>query len=61
MKFTATFVIERETKGAVRYEETGADGAKIAIQDGAKLGTVYIRKSALGDTIPKAIKLTIEG
>jgi hypothetical protein len=39
--------LERETKGALRYMEVDEDGDRVEIQDGAKIGTLYIRKSAL--------------
>lgn len=40
-----TFQLERTTKGAVRYQETGADGKPLA--DNYAIGTLYIRKDML--------------
>ena len=48
--FDITFDLEKETKGAVRYAERGAP-------DAHKIGTVYVRKTALKEPYPKAIKL----
>jgi hypothetical protein len=47
-EFTVHFTIERKTKGAVRYlEANGADDdTPISINDGAKVGILYVRKSA---------------
>jgi hypothetical protein len=44
--------LDKETKGAVRYAERGAS-------DTHKIGTIYIRKTALKEPYPKAIKLTV--
>jgi hypothetical protein len=46
--FTVHFAVERKTKGAVRYlESAGADDdTPISINDGAKVGILYVRKSA---------------
>lgn len=46
-------VLEKETKGAVRYAEQGNP-------DEQMLKTIYVRKDALGDSIPKEIKVTVE-
>jgi len=55
------FKIERETKGAIRYEEIGEDGEPIG-QAWAKVGTLYVRKSAFerGVSPPERLKVTIE-
>jgi hypothetical protein len=50
--FDITFDLEKETKGAVRYAERGE-------ADAHKIGTVYIRKTALKEPYPKAIKVTV--
>jgi hypothetical protein len=56
----AKFKFERETKGAVRFQEVGADGA-VLDQAAAKIGTLYIRKSALaGGELPKALLVKID-
>ena len=56
---TAKFVLERETKGAVRYQEVDASGNPLEMT-AAKIGTLYIRKITFGNAeIPKSITLTI--
>lgn len=56
------FILERETKGAVRYMETVDSVSDVPkdIASGAVIGTLYIRKSALAGKIPTRIKVTIE-
>ena len=58
-KMVVRFKLERETKGAVRYEEVDKSGNKKAIADGATVGTLYLRKSSVGDAIPKSLTVTI--
>ena len=54
---TLRFAFERETKGAVRFQEIGEDG-KPAFAPST--GTLYIRKSALADgKIPQTLTVTI--
>ncbi len=43
------FTFERETKGAVRYQETDNNGKPLAIGEGAKIGALYLRKEAFAD------------
>ena len=38
------FAFEKETKGAVRYQEVGEDGAPAFA---SQVGTLYVRKSAM--------------
>jgi len=45
------FTHAKETKGAHQYKET---------DDDYKIGTLYIRKSALGGNVPKEITATVE-
>ena len=53
------FAFEKETKGAVRYQEVGDDGA---LAFAPQVGTLYVRKSALPDgKIPKTLVVTITG
>jgi|SoimicMinimDraft_4_1059732.scaffolds.fasta_scaffold509324_1 hypothetical protein len=53
------FAFEKETKGAVRYQEIGEDGAPAFAP---QVGTLYIRKSAMpGGKIPKTLIVTIAG
>lgn len=48
------FNLERETKGAVRYQEDAAQGFE-------KIGTLYIRKTTFGKPeYPKVLHVTIE-
>ena len=59
MNVTLNFVVEKETKGAVRFKEvddTGADAFAPAV------GTLYVRKSAMpGGKIPQKLTVTIVG
>lgn len=51
------FTFEKETKGAVRFQEVGDDGAPAFAP---QVGTLYIRKSALPNgKIPKTLNVTI--
>jgi hypothetical protein len=52
-KIEVFFTLERETKGALRYQEEGVAPGKEA-----NVGTLYIRKAA-GVAAPR-IKVTIE-
>lgn len=52
---TATFELERETKGAVRYQERGFDRET---GEGA-IGTLYVRKTALEGAAPAELTITI--
>lgn len=52
MKLEATFSLERETKGAVRYQEQDEE-------DNPKIGTLYIKKSALRGERPKIVHVQI--
>ncbi len=52
----AKFVVEKETKNTVRFQEVESDSAPI-------LGTLYIQKWALrklGNGTPKMIEVTIK-
>jgi hypothetical protein len=51
---TAKFQFERETKGAVRFQELVPSG-----QEGV-INTLYIRKTALAGQVPTAITVTLE-
>jgi hypothetical protein len=51
------FAFEKETKGAVRYQEVGEDGAPAFA---SQVGTLYVRKSAMpGGKIQKTLIVTI--
>lgn len=58
MKLSLKFAFEKETKGAVRFQEVGEDG-KPAFAP--QIGTLYVRKSAMTDgKIPQTLNVTIE-
>lgn len=60
MKTVVKMILEKETPGAVRYQEVNDNGQKVddAV---AMLRQTYIRKLAFnGGAIPKAITITIE-
>ena len=51
------FAFEKETKGAVRFQEVSKDGKPAFARS---IGTLYIRKSALPDgKIPQTLTVTI--
>src|ERR1700735_1498234 len=51
------FAFEKETKGAMRFQEVGEDGKPAFAPS---IGTLYIRKSALPDgKIPQTLTVTI--
>jgi hypothetical protein len=52
--FEVTFMVERETKGAVLYHETVGD-KPVSIQEGT-IGQVYVRKDKIGEKKPKGYK-----
>lgn len=57
MKYTLQFTIEKETKGAIRYAETG-----VGQFDEPTIGTLYMRKSAFKElgSIPQRLVVTVE-
>lgn len=58
--FNLIFAFERETPGAVRYQELDTKGKPVSIKEGAKIGTLYIRKTALSKKTPQKITVKIE-
>jgi hypothetical protein len=57
MNTTLKFAFEKETKGAIRFQEVGEDGTPAFAP---QVGTLYIRKSALpGGKIPKILTVSI--
>lgn len=50
---------ERETKGAVRFQEVDSNGNAVEVVDGV-IGTLYVRKTALGGKVPTTLTLTIQ-
>jgi hypothetical protein len=62
IRITAYFVIDRETKGALRFQEVNSEGQQVDITE-ASIGTLYLRKSALekaGIKGPRGLKIVIE-
>jgi len=59
--FKVKMVLEKETKGAVRYQEVGQGGSPLK-GDEAIVGTLYIRKAAFndGEPVPKSLTLSID-
>ena len=52
------FAFEKETKGAVRYQEVGDDGTPAFAPQ--RSATLYVRKSAMpSGKIPKTLVVTI--
>jgi hypothetical protein len=56
--FSINMLLEKETPGALRYAEVNSEGQKVDANSGAKIGTLYIRKSAL-EVAPKAITVQL--
>jgi hypothetical protein len=54
------FKLEKETKGALRYQEVD-DKGEVIEQAWAKIGTLYIRKSASerGTAFPQTLRVTV--
>jgi hypothetical protein len=55
----AKFKFEQETKGALRYREVDERGIE---QAGAKIGSLYLRKSAFepGAAYPQSLRVIVE-
>ena len=58
MNTTVRFKLEKETKGAVRYQEVDDTGQPKDFTT-ALIGTVYLRKAQLPDGHPLAIAVTV--
>ena len=58
MTITVRFQFERETKGALRFQEVDADG-KVIEQAWSRVGTIYLRKSALERGVPFPLNLDV--
>ena len=52
------FKIEKQTPGAVQYKELDANGQKQTVAL-STIGTLYLRKSALGASIPEDITVEL--
>lgn len=59
MEITLRFKLEKTTPGALRYQELGDDGLPKKIENGAKVGTLYVRKSAVDGDEPKMLEVKI--
>jgi hypothetical protein len=57
-KITAEFVLERETKSALRYQEVD-DKSQPVEMVWAKIGTLYIRKTAFQRRVEPPNRLTV--
>jgi len=56
------FKLERETKGALRYQEVELDGKPVPVDSPADerlVGTLYVRKAKLTGA-PAALTVTVE-
>lgn len=67
MKIVCKFLMEKETKGAVRYQELypwdhtpTMEEINALSADSFAVGTLYVRKSALGQAYPKELTMTLE-
>jgi len=63
MTLTRSFILERETKGAVRYAEVNSEGKIIEELDHYVVGTLYIRKHVFASgsgLIPARLTITID-
>jgi hypothetical protein len=56
----ARFRLEKETKGAVRYQEVNEQGEPEEMRE--KIGSLYMRKTAFerGASLPQVLHVTIE-
>lgn len=53
-------VVEKTTKGAIKYAELSEKGVCLTPMDpGAKIGTLYIRKSAFNGAVPERITIEV--
>jgi|TARA_R110000751_G_scaffold215713_7_gene319169 hypothetical protein len=51
--FELTFKFDRETKGALKFEEEVAVGAQKVV------GSLYLRKDAVGEARPSEVLVTV--
>jgi hypothetical protein len=60
MQIKATFKLDRETKGAVRYQEVDAHGNPETVYHA--IGTLYVRKTAFpkGTAVPAEVTVTVD-
>lgn len=58
--FSCVMTLNRETKGALRFEETDENGRPVPFET-ARIGQLYCRKTAFnGSGFPTTIKVTVE-
>ena len=57
-KMNVEFTLEKETPGSLRFQENNG-GKVVQVADGAKIGTLYVRKDALDGDTPKKLKVEI--
>ena len=54
MKQIRKLIIEKETKGTIRYSEEEVEGQQVLFR------TVYLRKDALSRPYPMSVTVTVE-
>ena len=62
MKYTLMFTLERETKGALRYQEVKLDDKPVTVDspiDERLIGTLYLRKAKVTGA-PQTLVVTVE-
>ena len=57
-EISLTFVHGRETKNTHVFNEVDAKGNVLEVAD-AVVGAIYLKKSAIGETAPESISVTI--
>lgn len=60
MEFTVNMLLKNDTKRTFRFQEVNDKGEPIAVVDGAKIGTLYIAKTAFENQPFQAIKVTVD-
>ena len=53
------FQFEKSTNGTHRFQEVNSKGDVLKTNEGAAIGTLYIRKSIIGEDAPKGLEVTI--
>lgn len=53
------FRFKNATPGALRYEQVNEKGEVYSIANGALIGTLYLRKSAMGSSEPKTLTVPV--
>lgn len=56
---TVTFKHAKETKNAHQFSEVDAKGKPVEMAD-AKIGSIYMKKSVVGENAPATITVTVE-